>query len=44
MDALVREAFGAILTDKPDWAEPKSDPRPIWEVIAGNMKDVPPED
>jgi hypothetical protein len=33
----------------PAWAQPlnpvsNADARPIWEVIAGNMKDVPPED
>jgi hypothetical protein len=25
-------------------AQQERDPRPIWEVIADNMKDVPPED
>jgi hypothetical protein len=44
-DALVREAIDKILADAPVRPEkPKLESRPIWEVIADNMKDVPPED
>ncbi len=48
-DALVREAIDRILAAAPvvnpaEPEEPKRDLRPIWEVIAENMKDVPPED
>jgi hypothetical protein len=45
-DALVREALDKILAESPDpQAEPpKTDGRPIWEVIVDNMKNVPPED
>jgi hypothetical protein len=43
-DALVREALDKILADAPDQLEPKLESRPIWEVIADNMKDLPPED
>jgi hypothetical protein len=44
-DALVREALDKILAGAPDQPEePKHESRPIWEVIADNMKDVPPED
>jgi hypothetical protein len=44
-DALVREALDKILADAPDTGPeaPKADRRPIWEAIAENMKDVPPE-
>jgi len=44
-EALVREALDGILADAPD-ARPEAPPdrRPIWEVIAENMKHVPPED
>ncbi len=44
-EALVREALDRILTDAPNEPqEPKRESRPIWEVIGGSMKDVPPED
>jgi hypothetical protein len=43
-DVLVREALDKILADAPDQPEPKLESRPIWEVIADNMKGVPPED
>ena len=43
-DVLVREALDKILADAPDQPEPKVESRPIWEVIADNMKGVPPED
>ena len=48
-DALVREAIGRILADaaavEPAGPEESvQELRPIWEVIAENMKDVPPED
>ena len=43
-DVLVRQALDKILADAPDQPEPKPESRPIWEVIADNMKDVPPED
>jgi len=44
-DSLVREALDKILADaaaRPD--EPKREPRPIWDVMLDNMKDVPPEE
>ena len=43
-DALLREALDRILADAPDPVEPKLESRPIWEIIADNMKGVPPED
>jgi hypothetical protein len=43
-DVLVREALDRVLADAPDQPEPKFEARPIWEVIADNMKDVPAED
>jgi hypothetical protein len=44
-DALVREALERILADAPvQPAEQKADPRPIWDVILDNMKDVPAEE
>ena len=45
-DALVREALDKILADAPETAAETAaaDRRPIWEVIAENMKHVPPED
>jgi len=42
--ALVREALDRILADAPDEPqEQKRESRPIWEVIGGSMKEVPPE-
>lgn len=44
-DALVREAVVKILADAADQpAEPMLESRPIWEVLADNMKGVPSED
>lgn len=44
-DALVREALYKILADAPDQLnESPCEPRPIWDVILENMKDVPPEE
>jgi hypothetical protein len=43
-DVLVRQALDKIIADAPDLPEPRLESRPIWEVIADNMKGVPPED
>ena len=44
-DALVREALDKILADTPDQlSEPKSEPRPIWDVILDNMSDIPADE
>ncbi len=44
-DSLVREALDKILADAPDQTEePKREARPIWDLIADNMKDVPYEE
>lgn len=47
IDALVREVLiarqaGPELATEPE--EQSRDPRPIWEVMLANLKDVPPED
>jgi len=42
--ALVREALDRILATAPDQAELEQEPRPIWELIHDNMKDVAPEE
>ena len=48
-EVIVREALNRVLAEQPETipemeAGTKGDARPIWEVIADNMKDVPPED
>ena len=47
-DAIVREALDRVLTEQtglaPAQTEEQRDPRPIWEIILDNMKDVPAED
>lgn len=46
-DVIVREALDRVLAEQLEPVaakEPKRETRPIWEVIAENMKDVPPED
>ena len=48
-DVIVREALDRVLTDKseppsPPLEERERDPRPVWEIMADNMKNVPAED
>jgi hypothetical protein len=43
-EVLVCVALDRILAEAPDQPAPKRESRPIWEVIADNMKDVPAED
>ncbi len=46
-DVIVREALDRVLAEQSEPVaaeERKRETRPIWEVIAENMKDVPPED
>jgi hypothetical protein len=47
-ELIVREALDRVLAEEPEGlaapaVEAEPDPRPIWEVIVDNMKDVPPD-
>ena len=44
-EALVSEAVHKILAEAPvERQEPKPESIPVWDLIGGSMKDVPPED
>jgi hypothetical protein len=44
-DDLVREALDKILADQFESQKtPKAEPRPIWEVMLDNIKDVSPDE
>src|SRR5260221_4331811 len=48
-EVIVHEALERVLTEQsgpvsPPTEEQASDPRPIWEILADSMKNVPAED
>jgi hypothetical protein len=44
-DDLLREALDRILADSPGLPDaPKTEARPIWEIMLDNIADIPPEE